>query len=102
MQFRKNVRLIWPISVACALLLVGRAHAQEIVRLKLQPAGWSERVGYYTPQRIELSASRPESIRRMPEGITGARYGMLPFRGQAGSAAIAVVLDETPDRSPRL
>jgi peroxiredoxin len=81
---------------------VNLAAGQDIVRLKLQSAGWSERIGYYTPQRIELAAPRPASIQRIPDGIANARYGVLPFQGAANAPPITILLDESPGRAPRL
>lgn len=88
---------------AVALGLAAQAAlAQEVVRLKLQPDGWSERVGQYTPQKIELSDTRPPSIQRVPADLAKARYGKLPFGGAGDGAGVAVALDESPGRGQRL
>lgn len=102
MRLRTVTHLLLVSALGGGLPAINPAAGQDVVRLKLQPAGWSERIGHYTPQRVELAVARPESIQRIPDGIANARYGVLPFQGAATAPSIAVLLDESPGRAPRL
>ncbi len=68
------------------------------MKLKLVPTGGMAKVGYYAPQRLALSATKPATITKMPEGLTAASYGVLPMKGPEG-AVYHVVVDE-PDGKP--
>jgi len=62
----------------------------DTVVLKPITTGASSTIGYYMPQRLTLSASKPGTITKVPEGLTAAMYGELPFAGKK----VALILDE--------
>ncbi len=75
--------------------------ASTAVRMKLLPSGLSKKVGYYMPQRCELSASRPETITKLPEDLKSPIFGALAISGEPG-AVYHVVIDEPEGAPPRL
>jgi peroxiredoxin len=76
----------------------GLALAQGTVIMKLKPEGASKELGYYSPQRVTLSADKPATITKMPEGVTAPMFGVIPISGKK-DAKYHVVVDE-PEGEP--
>src|ERR1051325_95722 len=51
------------------------------VHLKLTPDGAMKKVGNYMPQRVTLSADKPASITKLPEGLVPPVYGTPAIKG---------------------
>ncbi len=76
---------------------VGAAPPAEISSaLSLIPTGGSAKAGYYMPQRLMLSATKPADIKKEPAYSGTPLYGTLHF-GNAKENGITVVLDENAD-----
>lgn len=80
-------------TMASALAPEGEAKAE----LTLIPKGAMPKIGYYMPQRLSLSASKPANIKKEPAYKHTAMYGAIPF-GEDGRK-VALVLDEAADAS---
>ena len=70
----------------------------DTVHLKLTSDGAMKKVGNYMPQRVTLSADKPASITKLPEGLVAPVYGTLAIKG-GDKATYHLVLDE-PDGKP--
>jgi thiol-disulfide isomerase/thioredoxin len=55
--------------------------------MKLIPSGAMAKVGFYMPQRLELSADKPVGVKKAPE-MTSPVYGTLMFGGKSYLLAI--------------
>lgn len=86
------------------LLLVGAcvspavALADDTVTFVTVSSGAMKEIGYYSPQRATLSAERPTTITKVPDGLVAPQYGVLPLKSAEG-VVFHVVLDE-PDGQP--
>ena len=90
-------------ATAAAVLmgLLTATGADEPVRLTTVPKGGMLKIGYYMPQRLELSAERPRTLTKAPEGVSAAAmYGVLPMAGEG--RVFHVVVDEPEGGSARL
>ncbi len=76
------------------------APATPDVQLKLLPIGGAAKMGGYMPQRLALSAEKPEAIKKLPADLAAPLFGTLKFGGAA--TAVAVVLDEPEGKPSRL
>lgn len=74
------------------------AAAGDTIVLKPVVSGAGATIGYYMPQRLTLSATKPAAITKAPEGLTAAMYGELPFAGKK----VAVILDEPAGKPAKL
>jgi thiol-disulfide isomerase/thioredoxin len=84
--------------VSIALILAAAAGGDDTVKLKLIATGGMPKVGYYAPQRVALSDKKPDSITKLPDGLTAASFGVLPMKGP-DKAVFHVVVDE-PEGKP--
>jgi peroxiredoxin len=68
-------------------------HAEDVATsdLKLLPEGAAKKVGFYSPQHLQLSADKPATLTKAPP-MTAPLYGELKFAGKS----YLVALDE-PD-----
>ncbi len=68
---------------ACTLTVAALLAASgDTVVLKPVNSGAGTTIGYYMPQRLTLSATKPTTITKAPEGLSDAMYGELPFAGK--------------------
>lgn len=84
-------------------LLAVHVHAAPPVEitasLTLIPKGGAAKAGgYYMPQRMSLSATKPSEVKKEPTYIGTPMYGMLHF-GNAKQNGVLVVVDEKTDGS---
>jgi hypothetical protein len=86
-----------PLIVA-GLLLGVFAHAED-VRLEWQQDQIPTRVSYYSPIRLELSATKPEGVTKVPEGLRGPLYGTLKLGPRENPTQATILLDE-PEGGP--
>jgi thiol-disulfide isomerase/thioredoxin len=96
MNKNTHLRSILAVLAAC---LAGEALAQD-VRLEWLPADASVKFGYYMPQRLTLSETRPAGLKKMPDGITKPVFGELTFGAAESPHKLIVLLDE-PDGGPQ-
>ncbi|HEV7406153.1 MAG TPA: redoxin domain-containing protein [Chthoniobacteraceae bacterium] len=90
----------FPLIVAS--LLVGVCAQAEEVRLEWQPDQIATRAPYYYPIRLELSATKPEGVTKLPEGLKAPLYGTLKLGPQESPTKATVLLDEPEDGPARL
>lgn len=74
----------------------------EPVTFKPIASGGMAKIGYYAPQRAELTEARPETVKKVPEGLTAARYATLGTRSANPKAVFHVLLDEPEGQPARL
>ena len=67
-------------------------------KLTIVPKGGSAKAGYYMPQRLMLSATKPAEVKKEPTYVGTPMYGILHF-GDAKENGVLVVLDENADGS---
>ncbi|MDB6168425.1 MAG: thioredoxin family protein [Verrucomicrobia bacterium] len=83
-------------------LFAGICAQAEEVRLEWQPDQISSRLGYYYPVRLELGATKPDGVTKLPDGLKAPLYGTLKFGPQESPTKATVVLDEPADGPARL
>jgi len=87
--------------VVLAMSLVLFPVVDETVTMKLVPEKGMAKIGYYSPMRTTLSATKPESITKLPADLKAPLYGKLDVAGE-GTAVFHVVIDEPADAPARL
>jgi peroxiredoxin len=85
--------------IAC-LIAAGAASAQTVT-LKPMATGAMKQMGGYRPQRVTLSAEKPASITKLPEGLTAPLYGILPI-GPGEKATFHIVVNEPEGKNATL
>ncbi len=81
------------VPVLALLFLSVLASAQSVVKLELVPSGAASMTGYYYPLSIELSATRPASLKKLPPKLAAPRFGILPVASEGGRR-FHVIVDE--------
>src|SRR5688572_30840798 len=81
--------------------LVFTAHAQES-DLKWKSAEVTKDTGGYMPQRLKLSAAKPDSVKKSPTDITAPLYGELKMGPTNAPVTFVVLLDEPAEKPSRL
>jgi thiol-disulfide isomerase/thioredoxin len=81
-----------------AAMIFSVAGLSEPVKLTPVEKGASAKIGSYRPVRAELSADKPATVTKLPEGLTAPRFAALPFKSESG-AVFHLVLDE-PEGKP--
>ncbi|HWD37735.1 MAG TPA: TlpA disulfide reductase family protein [Fimbriimonas sp.] len=74
--------------------MAGAAMAQQ-VSLKPVPTGAMRIVGFYMPQRIELSDVKPAGLKAQPAGLQAPQYGVIKLQDKS----FTVIVDR-PDAGP--
>jgi thiol-disulfide isomerase/thioredoxin len=83
------------VCIVFMLLVANTVSPQETIRLSFITSNAMPVIGFYSPQLLELSATKPTSLSRAPVGLTAPLYGILPVQS-SGSRRFHVVVDE-PD-----
>src|SRR5687768_2459112 len=65
------------IALVAVLVAAPSSMGDEPVHLKAVPKGGMEKLGYYAPQRLTLSAERPATLITAPEGLGAPMYGVV-------------------------
>jgi thiol-disulfide isomerase/thioredoxin len=90
------------VAAAVVASAAGMARGEdETVHLNLVSRGAQAKVGWYAPQRTELSDQKPSSIKKLPADLTSPMYGTLAIAGQ-DKATYGIVLDEPEGKPARL
>ncbi len=86
----------------CLPLLVASLAAPgqttDVIKLTPMTDGASRAIGYYMPQRLTLSDTKPASIKAIPADFSSPRYGELTIGGKK----IGIVLDEPVGKPARM
>ena len=80
------------------LLMVAAAHGAE-VNLEWFGDGFSAQLGYYRPIRVDLSATKPARVTRLPENVSNPLFGTMVFGPQEAPVNVVILLDE-PEKGP--
>ena len=78
------------------------APAAPDVQLKLLPIGGMAKMGGYMPQRLTLSADKPDSLKKLPADLGAPLFGTLKLGPNDSATSIAIVLDEPEGKPSRL
>ena len=79
-------------------LMVMASHllsAQGFVQLDLINTQAASKMGYYSPIQLELSSTKPLTLRQLPQNLKAPLYGILPLKSEGGRR-FHVTLDD-PD-----
>ena len=77
------------------------ATAQD-VNLKWLGTDASNELGYYMPQRLKLSSTKPDSLKKAPEGLLAPLYGEIKIGPKEARSTCLVILDEPAGKPSRL
>jgi thiol-disulfide isomerase/thioredoxin len=88
-----SLALPFTTSIVLAAALT-HAAGDDATRLTPITKGGSSKIGYYSPLKSEMAPDKPAGLKKAPEGLVAAQYGVLPIGN-----GIVFVLDE-PDGQP--
>lgn len=88
-------------SGLAAARIDGAGGADETVRLSPVSSGAMKQIGYYMPNRLELSPDKPATLKKAPDGLEAPLYGVLPIAG-AKDVVFHVIVDEPAGKPARL
>jgi peroxiredoxin len=91
-------------SAAILLATVGalaNAPAPE-ARLSWQSSGIGNLVAGYAPQRAVLNSTKPATLKKAPSDVASPTYSEIKVGPRESAAVRIVLLDEPPDKPPRL
>lgn len=91
-----------PLGLAAVALLAAGAGRADTVKLTLVPTGAMPKIGYYMPQRLELTDKPPALIKKAPDGLTAPIYGVITFGPKEHPRSFAVIVDEPDGKDARL
>jgi thiol-disulfide isomerase/thioredoxin len=89
------------ISLVAAALATSAALAggdDSAIQMKLVPKDAMAKIGYYQPQRVVLSSTKPDTVKKVPEGLIDPQYGTLAMTG-SDKATYNIIVDE-PEGQP--
>ncbi len=86
------------LSLITSLTHASAMAAGEGTKLSFMESGASQKIGGYMPQRTALSDAKPETLKKVPEGLKAPLYGVLGVPGAKGRT-YHVILDE-PEGAP--
>lgn len=70
------------------------AAGDDVTRLTPIPKGASAKIGFYSPQRSEMQAEKPAALKKAPDGLVAAQFGVLPI-----AEGVVFAIDE-PEGKP--
>ncbi|MCC6677260.1 MAG: TlpA family protein disulfide reductase [Phycisphaerales bacterium] len=89
------------VGVVGLVAVAGTAMADDTVRLAPVNSGAMKKIGYYMPNRLELSDDKPATLKKVPDGLEAPLYGVLPIAGAPG-LVFHIVVDEPAGKPSRL
>jgi thiol-disulfide isomerase/thioredoxin len=89
------------LAILFVLLLVVQASAED-VRLDWVDQGFSGKLGFYRPRRVDLSPTKPARVTRMPENVSNPLFGTVSFGSREAPVVVTVLLDEPDTGAARL
>jgi peroxiredoxin len=60
------------------MLVASATLADDASKLTYLPSGASAKIGYYAPAKATLSAEKPATLKKAPEGLKAPMYGVIP------------------------
>lgn len=96
----------FPLSRAAAVVvstfaLAACAGAEE-VQLKWQPSDAHQKLGNYSPQRLQLNAVKPDSVKKAPSDLAAPLYGELKLGPKDSQSSTLIIVDEPEGKPARL
>ena len=89
------------ITALALLSLAGVATAQD-VNLKWIGKDASKDLGGYMPQRLKVSSTKPESLKKAPDGLATPIYGEMKIGPRESQSTCVIIVDEPADKPTRL
>jgi thiol-disulfide isomerase/thioredoxin len=99
--FRRHLNAVVFTLAACALTAASSSRADD-VQLKLLSKGALEKLGGYIPQKLELSETKPDGIKKVPADLAEPLYGELKLGAAESPTTFFVILDEPEGKPARL
>src|SRR6266511_2940307 len=87
--------------VASAITLAACAGAEE-VQLKWQASEAHQKLGNYSPQRLQVTAVKRDSVKKAPVDLAAPLYGELKLGPKEAQGTILIILDEPEGKPARL
>ena len=100
-RLRSSLRSGSVLALTSALVLVAGAGAEE-VKLSVLGTGAMQKLGSYVPQRLEMTTTKPEGIKKLPDGLTAPLFGEIKLGSADAPTHFYVVLDEPEGKPARL
>lgn len=89
------------VAVLSTFVLITPASAEE-VQLKWQSSDANERLDGYSPQRLQLTKTQPDSVKKAPGDLTAPLYGVIKLGPKEAQSTTVVILDEPEGMPSRL
>jgi peroxiredoxin len=86
-------------GLAASLAIAATVAAAPEVNLKWLASDASKDLSGYMPQRLKLSADKPASLKKSPDGVTAPLYGEITIGPREKPGVVLVLVDE-PDGKP--
>ncbi|MGA2446833.1 MAG: redoxin domain-containing protein [Opitutaceae bacterium] len=90
-----------PLALLLVSLLGAQAYGDD-VSLEWVGEGLSDVLGYYRPVRVDLSATKPARVTRMPGNVSHPLYGTISFGPREAPVEVIILLDEPGNGAARL
>lgn len=101
--FRRSVRilgdLVFGLIAAGAMTGVCRA---DVVTLKTIPKGAADQIGTVAPQQIRMTPTRPDVVKKLPEGLVSPLFGTLTIGPTESPTTVTILLDYLERATPLL
>ena len=92
-----GVGLVFGLAAVAAVAAQG-----QVQEFSLISAGAEAKIGGYRPQRLALSAERPQGVTKTPDDLAAPLYGTLTLGEAPAGATFFVAVDEPPGGKHRL
>lgn len=99
---RPTVLLPQLLALLTTVPLLAAAADSPDVHLKLVASGGAQKMGGYMPQRLAISAAKPDGIKKLPADLAAPLFGTLKLGSGDSATSIAIVLDEPEGKPSRL
>ena len=90
------------IAASMCLALTAAAGQAQTTSLTPLSSGAMPKMGGYRPIRATLSAEKPASLHKAPEGLTAPLYGVLPIGPEGCKQVFHIVVDEPEGKDATL
>jgi thiol-disulfide isomerase/thioredoxin len=87
--------------IVSAFAMAACASAEE-VQLKWQSSDANQKLGGYSPQRLQLSAVKPDSVKKAPGDLAAPLYGELKLGPKDAQGTTLIIVDEPEGKPGRL
>ena len=88
-------------EIVLAFAMAACASAEE-VQLKWQSSEAHQKLGNYSPQRLQLTAVKPDSVKKAPGDLAAPLYGELKLGPKDAPGTTLIIRDEPEGKPARL